>query len=40
MLKKPENRENIEIRFEDFKNISKLSLDNGASKKRNVSEAI
>ena len=40
MPKKPENRENIKIQFEDFKNISKLSLENVASKKRNVSEAL
>lgn len=36
MLKKLEN---TEIQFGDFKNISKLSLENVASKKRNVSEA-
>ena len=40
MPKKPENRENIKIQFEDFKNISKLSLENVASEKRNVSEAL
>ena len=40
MLKKPENRENIEIQFEGFKDISKLSLDNVAKKKRNVSETL
>ena len=40
MPKKPKNRENIKIQFEDFKNISKLSLENVASKKRNVSEAL
>lgn len=39
MLKKLENWENIEIQFGGFKNISKLSLENVASKKRNVSEA-
>ena len=40
MLKKPENKENIKILFEGFKNISKLSLENVASKKRNVSETL
>ena len=40
ILKKLENRENIEIQFEDFKNISKLSSENVGNKKTNVSEAL
>ena len=40
MLEKPKNRENIKIQFEDFKNTSKLSLENVASKMMNVSQAL
>ena len=40
MLKKSKNRENIEIQFESFKSISKVSLENAASKKRNILEKL